>query len=57
MTSELEQNFKRKRKWEVIKDRYMTIDLFSLLIEGVKLNEALDYTYKEYKVPLMDWAG
>ena len=57
MTSELEQNFKRKRKWEIIKDRYMTIDLFSLLIEGVKLDETLGYTYKEYQVPSMDWAG
>ena len=57
MTTELEQNFKRKRKWEMIKDRYMTIDLFSLLIEGVKLDEALGYTYEEYQVPSMDWAG
>lgn len=57
MTTELEQNFKKKRKWEIIKDRYMTIDLFSLLIEGAKLNEALDYTHEEYNIPLMDWAG
>lgn len=57
MTSELEQNFKRKRKWEIIKDKYMAIDLFSLLIEGVSMDEALGYTHEEYQVPSMDWAG
>ena len=56
MVSELEQEFKRKRKWEIIKDRYMTIDLFSLLIEGARIDEALGYTYEEYQVPSMDWA-
>jgi hypothetical protein len=35
----------------------MTIDLFSLLIEGAKLNEVLNYTHEEYNIPLMDWAG
>ena len=57
MRSELEQEFKRKRRWEMIKDRCMAIDLFSLLIEGAKLDEALGYTYEEYQVPSMDYAG
>ena len=57
MTAELEQEFKRKRKWEIIKDRYMAIDLMSLLLDGTSMEEALTYTHNEYLIPLMDWAG
>ena len=57
MTIELEQNFKRKRKWEMIKDRYMAIDLMSLLLDGASMDKALTYTHNEYLIPSMDWAG
>jgi len=50
-------DLKRKKKWEIIKDNCMTIDVLSLLLEGATLNETLSYTYNEYSIPLMDWAG
>ena len=55
--TEIEEKFKRKRKWEIIKDKYMTIDLLSNLLEGNTVGETLGYTFDEYSIPTMDWAG
>ena len=55
--NDIREKFKRKRKWEIIKDKYMTVDLISLLLNGKTIDDALTYTHDEYSIPLMDWAG